>query len=272
MIPVEPRPGDRKPPTPPTIPVEDVTTEALEPDSANCLSCHGRRSPDPHRCPPESHPTRRRAAGADRRDASASISPLATSRRPPKRSLSPERASARATSGAASAPASPAGTGAPEEPAPRTGRRAAVIAGIVLLVGALVIGGRDAPQLAAANRRRCRRPPDSEPHSHGDHPGTETPEAGRSRPLPLGGGAARRRKRSLNRRRRRLSSAWSRRSRATTRCFPKNLRQRVAVDDGRLPGEPCRGARRLSGVLGGGLRCHGRRRARDRARSRARRL
>ena len=151
MIPVIREAGDRKPPTPPTIPVEDVTTEALEPDSANPVA------PDEVTRPAtavlaEEEVTRPATAVLPEeitRPAAAPREPTAETLRvdqptryePPTAETEPlaGAASARVTSAAASAPESPAGTGTPEEPPPRTGRRAAVIAGIVLLVGALVI-------------------------------------------------------------------------------------------------------------------------------------
>ena len=87
-----------------------------------------------------------------------SINRLATNRRPPRQSVLPVRsASARVATGSTSARVPPPkSTPSAERPTGR-GRRAGVIVGILVLVGALVVARRDAPQRVAAQRRRRRR-------------------------------------------------------------------------------------------------------------------
>jgi serine/threonine protein kinase len=139
MIPIVGAPDDGNRPPPPTSPVEDATTEALEEDSAT-----------PGIQDAVTRPATAVLPDAVTRPAAAPREPTAetlpvdrpTRYEPPTAETEPlaGAGSARAASGAASTPAASTGTGAPEESAPRTGRRAAVVAGIALLVVALLIG------------------------------------------------------------------------------------------------------------------------------------
>ena len=120
-------PADENRPTPPAIPVEDVATEASEAASATAVLPDGVTQP----------------AAAPREPTAETLRVDQPTRyEPPTAETEPlaGAASARATSGPASAAAAAAGPAAPEQSSRRTGRRVAVVAGIALLVSALLIG------------------------------------------------------------------------------------------------------------------------------------